>query len=176
MYGKPRSRSTPSTRGCSGTGNVSQDPSVTCSMARTPRGSGIQECSQLELPLPAACAANEAGREPHRSSQVPGGAEGALAPREWKTNRGRVKAGGGGQAGVVPAIRRCRLGSGRLSTPSRRWGGRDSAPAPAFSANWRQMAAPYRVLAGGQRREDRHVPQLRSRRFTVMQNRVDVGI
>lgn len=33
MYGKPSSRRTPSTRGCSGTGSDSQEPSVTCSMA-----------------------------------------------------------------------------------------------------------------------------------------------
>lgn len=121
--------------------------------AYTRRASRIQERRQLELPLPAAYAANEAGREPHRSGQVPGGAEGALAPGEWKNHRGRVKAGGRGQAGVVPVVWRCHLGSGRLSTPSRRLGGRDSAPAPAFSANWRQMAAPYRVLAKGQWRE-----------------------
>lgn len=33
MRGKPSSRSAPSTRGCSGTGSDSQDPSVTCSIA-----------------------------------------------------------------------------------------------------------------------------------------------
>lgn len=40
MYGKPSSRSAPSTRGCSGTGSDSQDPSVTCSIASPAAASG----------------------------------------------------------------------------------------------------------------------------------------
>lgn len=116
---------------------------------------------------------------PGTEAQQPGSGGRGRCPRPGRVEnqpRGKVKAGGGGPARVVPVVRRCHLGSGRLSTPGRRLGGRDSAPAPAFSANWRQMAAPYRVLAKGQWREDRNVPQLRSLRFTVMQNRVDVGV
>ena len=48
MYGKPSSRSTPSTPGCSGTGSDSQDPSVTCSIARRRRRQPAQQVEDKE--------------------------------------------------------------------------------------------------------------------------------
>lgn len=70
-----------------------------------------------------------------------------------KADRSGENAGGGGQARARPFARRGRLDQGRLPTPSRHLGGRDSAPALTCSANGWQMAARCRVLAEGQWRE-----------------------
>lgn len=129
MYGKPSSRKTLSTCGCSGTGSDSQEPSVTCSMVRS--------ATELlpgrlpgALPLPFA---KPAARKPHPLHKDPEGGKGTFGEGEWEADFWRIKPGGGNPTGVVPFVQCNRLGSGRLSTPSRHLGGRDFAPALTLS-------------------------------------------
>lgn len=114
MYGKPSSRRAPSTRGCSRIGSDSQEPSVTCSMARPSAGAAAAATwtppghRGPALPLPAShgTASNRVpAAEFRRAGRV-------LAAGAGRTGPPAVKAGGWDQAGVVRSVPRSHLGSG----------------------------------------------------------------
>lgn len=151
MYGKPSSRSTPSTPGCSGTGSDSQDPSVTCSIARRRRR---QPDAAGAPPASTSASGRRQGRAGTVLEPLSSGGRGKRL-RGWRPgSRPRANESGrrgpGGSSTIRPAQPRWLGAPSHSERELRREG--FCPGAPTFPARRRQVAAQPRVLAEGQLR------------------------